>query len=513
VLSSSVMRSLGCTTSSVLSADRTDFSSRCPSPLEALPLGMPPTRTCLLQLVLHRLHTLIRTPGGLDHLRLAVELHVAGDLRFPYTLYYTLPDLLLMRNMLRAAGCRCHLVSLLRMPLMQELSWHAHFVNAKAPLCFWYPASDCGTRMALGLTCHDAPRVSPLKAEHAAAAAGMWKLFDLVGVTEFFDEFVLLLSDMVGLPNPAYRAQLVDAISATISRHRQRRWSSQTCKALVDTPPGELLTFVEKKLNTSRDRANRIGRTMECSTYGCLVGGKPVASSNHVKYERAPCDAATAEEILRRICGRVGIDERIYLGARSRFRQLVSDRFSGRRLDHSLRALRLASEDLATRAQQQKVHRLRGFQAAKSSCVGCSGDVVPEFDLGGCWPLWHQFAPDEQRFKCTRTWTQDPAYRDPSFRNRYVEKPPVLTSPMACWTTCWTPTGSNAEDKAHCTAACPPEAPRPNEWRRGWNAELSVFKNSTAAGLEFVRLAEPFVSMARGNWHQHYLSVQIFRVF
>jgi hypothetical protein len=74
---------------------------------------------------------------------------LAGDLVFPYTLYYTLPDLLLMRSLLRAAGCRCHLVSLLRMPLLQQLSWHGHFVNVKAPLCFWKPASSCGTRMAL----------------------------------------------------------------------------------------------------------------------------------------------------------------------------------------------------------------------------------------------------------------------------------------------------------------------------------------------------------------------------
>ena len=91
-----------------------------------------------LQLVLHRLHSLVRAgPAALHNLRLAVELHVAGDLVFPYTLYYTLPDLLLIRSLLRGAGCRCHLVSLLRMPLLQQLSWHGHFVNVKAPLCFW----------------------------------------------------------------------------------------------------------------------------------------------------------------------------------------------------------------------------------------------------------------------------------------------------------------------------------------------------------------------------------------
>ena len=56
-----------------------------------------------LQLVLHRLHSLIHA-RQLHNLRLAVELHVAGDLVFPYTLYYTLPDLLLIRSLLRGAG-------------------------------------------------------------------------------------------------------------------------------------------------------------------------------------------------------------------------------------------------------------------------------------------------------------------------------------------------------------------------------------------------------------------------
>ena len=53
-----------------------------------------------LQLVLQRLHSLLRS-GTLQGLRLAVELHVAGDLTFPYTLYYTMPDLVLIREQAR----------------------------------------------------------------------------------------------------------------------------------------------------------------------------------------------------------------------------------------------------------------------------------------------------------------------------------------------------------------------------------------------------------------------------
>ena len=75
-----------------------------------------------MQLIFRKLDALMETPGGLSGLRLAVEIHVGGDMVFPYTLYYTLPDLLFVRHRLRAAGCRCSLVSLVRQPLLQALS-------------------------------------------------------------------------------------------------------------------------------------------------------------------------------------------------------------------------------------------------------------------------------------------------------------------------------------------------------------------------------------------------------
>ena len=35
-------------------------------------------------------------------------------------------------------------------------------------------------------------------------------------------------------------------------------------------------------------------------------------------------------------------------------------------------------------------HRYLAHERARFSCVECSGDVVPEKDLLGCWPLWTQ---------------------------------------------------------------------------------------------------------------------------
>ena len=115
------------------------------------------------QMVFHRLWTLLRQPGGLAGLRLAVEIHIGGHLRNPYFLKYTLPDLLLVRDSLRAAGCRCHLVTMLRHPLLQHLSWHYHFCNHRVPLCFWNNPPDCQARMAMGMTCHDGPHLEPLR--------------------------------------------------------------------------------------------------------------------------------------------------------------------------------------------------------------------------------------------------------------------------------------------------------------------------------------------------------------
>lgn len=153
-----------------------------------------------LQVVLHRLHTLSSTPGGLVNLRLAVEIHIGADLTLPYFFKHALPDLVFIRHLLRSAGCRCNLVSLLRHPLLMHLSWHSHFAHHRVPLCFWKNPSDCQTRLSLGLTCHDAPRHRQLGGAHEAASTAMWRSFDLVGVTELFDEFVLLLADLVSRP-------------------------------------------------------------------------------------------------------------------------------------------------------------------------------------------------------------------------------------------------------------------------------------------------------------------------
>ena len=48
----------------------------------------------------------------------------------------------------------------------------------------------------------------------------MWRSFDLVGVTEHFDEFVVLLAELVGLASIAYRSQLATKKTTEVTTSR-----------------------------------------------------------------------------------------------------------------------------------------------------------------------------------------------------------------------------------------------------------------------------------------------------
>ena len=167
--------------------------------------------------------------------------------RYEQFLKYTLPDLLLLRSKLRAAGCRCNLVTLLRHPLLQHLSWHRHFVNERVPLCFWNSPHDCQSRMSMALACHGGPSVRPLTRDHRTAVQAMWDAFDLVGMTEHFDSFLVLLADLAGLQRPFYRIQLGTA-ETTAAREATRRWSARTCASLTADPPQALLEYIRKRM-------------------------------------------------------------------------------------------------------------------------------------------------------------------------------------------------------------------------------------------------------------------------
>ena len=123
----------------------------------------------------------------------------------------------------------------------------------------------------------------------------------------------------------------------------------------------------------------------------------------------------------------------------------------------------------------------QAHERARYSCVNCSGDVVPEKDLVGCWPLWPQFAPDELRFRCTRRWSVDPGHDQPQ---AYRTQP----QPLPCWQTCWTPTGARPTDVAHCTPACPSSGVlSASAWRREWLREREAFEAKPGEGRDWAQ--------------------------
>jgi hypothetical protein len=315
----------------------------------------------------------------------------------------------------------------------------------------------------------------------------------------------------------------------------QRRWTNQSCTALLASPPPELLTLITKRLEAT-SRGKKSGEPMECNTYGPCVAPKlsPLQQrQRNAPFDRGSCDRVSPQEILQRLCDGLGLDERVYLSARRRFDARVATMSAG--LGSRLQALRAANVLLASRADAQQVvpvatleaaagitlqrqyvqgnwrvdERARWYkpaERARFSCDGCSGDVVPEFDFGGCWPLWTQFAPDELGFRCSRKWTADPGDQATA-QARYRRG----AHPLPCWQTCWhaiNDTGRGVGHTRHggtrgggllqpCTAACPrvEEATPAREWWSGWKAALREFEASSAEARSIAALRSAFGPM------------------
>jgi hypothetical protein len=368
----------------------------------------------------------------------------------------------------------------------------------------------------------------------------MWKSFDLVGVTEYFDEFVVLLRTLVGLPSIAYRSQLTTK-KTTEARQAAQAWTRRSCASLTDDPPDELISYIRRRMDTSASAAaeNRRRRgkgdshgppgMMDCAGYGpCEVPGlSEVEKRGYQWYEEAKCAAVTPQQVLARLCARMATDEPLYNEARRNFDERLRD--AGEALAAEVAELRTAGVELTRRADAQaarpaaELERESGVRLSRSyrqmlgggdrkpvpwvvdefapwyrpnerarySCANCTGDVVPEFDLGGCWPLWPQFGPDEMRYMCTRRWTADPGHNLP---NAFLQ--PGSTKPMPCWQTCWAPLkGSGAAghgDAPHCTAPCPePAGAEPAvAWRQRWDRELAAFLAAPGEGQELTRLTQ-----------------------
>ena len=121
--------------------------------------------------------------------------------------------------------------------------------------------------MAMALACHGGPSIPPLRPPHEHAVQRMWDAFDLVGATELFDEFLVLLTDLVGLQVPAYRSQLSTA-QTEAAREAQRSWTQRSCASLVADPPAALLAYIRHR--TIGARGSRF-RRHEADSMGALA--------------------------------------------------------------------------------------------------------------------------------------------------------------------------------------------------------------------------------------------------
>ena len=114
--------------------------------------------------------------------------------------------------------------------------------------------------MSMALACHGGASITPLTTHHLTAVQTMWDQFDLVGVTEHFDEFLVLLTDLVGLQAPAYRSQLATAETVK-ARVAAQRWTARSCASLTRDPPAELLRYISKRMAESAKSAEDFKRT------------------------------------------------------------------------------------------------------------------------------------------------------------------------------------------------------------------------------------------------------------
>ena len=107
---------------------------------------------------------------------------------------------------------------------------------------------------------------------------------------------------------------------------------------------------------------------MECRGYGpCEISGLGVAERRADQAFDAPkCDAVTAEDVLRRMCTHIAIDEKLYLDARARFKARLPPPAA---LQVRLQLLHEAGIALQRRADEQAATSKAWLQARSGACL------------------------------------------------------------------------------------------------------------------------------------------------
>ena len=175
------------------------------------------------QLLVHQLSHRV------ERRRAIVELHSEWGL--PRSFF---GDIVALRRLYEPLGCRVTLATMLRHPLNLHLSWFNWRASNYMPLCAWDPPYDPLARQLAGFGLPFVPLPRKLPASRggrrmripAASALSVLRQFDVVGLTERFDESLAALARASGIRHLGY---------ATLAENKKPRCACRGT-ALPPTP-------------------------------------------------------------------------------------------------------------------------------------------------------------------------------------------------------------------------------------------------------------------------------------
>ena len=444
--------------------------------------------------------------------RIIIEVHSEWGL--PPSFY---ADVRRLRQLYEPIGCRVTLGTVLRHPVAWYFSLFAWRAANRIPLCQWSPWYD---GMARQFTGHSLPFVPAAKRKmrlQPAAVSELLREFDVVGVSERFEESLLLLGARAGLRHLAHFRmgdnnkpnfpRLTRALVQAILRDAAARLPNGSVPALTDpflpeysspsSPAHEVTwgtdaTAAAEALNRwSMEFVERGKGKADCNFYPC--GAALDRAKGEWAREHCSGDVGGGARLLADMLG-TATDRQVHAAALQRLDAQLATLSAGA---GSAAAVRGELTELRQRSAALEERRLDALGRAGNgkgrnwklcgtklcgeplrSCVGCTQDPVPALET--CWPSWEdQFTPDEQQLWCRRSWTH-PGY---DALERETRNYPMKLAPIPCWQTCWEPMVSNASAPHGRTPTClERDAPNPTGVAAGPACAARHLRCSPACG-------------------------------
>lgn len=378
-------------------------------------------------------------------LRLAIEIH-AGQTASAVFESNGIPIFRRIRQRYESAGCTFVAVTLLRRPVELYLSYFQHWAIGQVPVCAWSMPMDIQARNVLGVahkgtgrqfgdekhpsSSHLLPPAwsEELRQSVRQRAQAVLNEFDVVGITERFEDFALLVARRAGLDSIAFMPANVrfGGLAHNTSYADVR---SQALKRVNQT----IMPLSRWHMSQLRDPAKL---NEYCRYFGCHESiAKPIMSQSVKPHEA--CSTMDPSTFVDRAELMSQIDQALYEWANERFEEQIQTHpiDEGERAALRQRNNELYEElrSLLHRPSTPKGCVVRGRDGqeklyATHKCIGLDDQL--EFLNGqsvfeGCWyDIPWVFAPYERMWKCTR-------YYEPPKTNG--------NNAVPCITTCWHP--------------------------------------------------------------------------